>query len=53
MIAFGILDRLTGRSLYLTAAMTVVFGIGYLTTWVRLEIIKGSIELIENLLRME
>jgi len=53
MIAFGMLDRLTGRSLYLTAAMTVVFGIGYLTIWVKLEIIKGAIELIENLLRME
>jgi hypothetical protein len=53
MIALGMLDRLTGRSLYLTTAMTVAFGIAYLTTWVRLEIIKGSIELIENLLRME
>ena len=50
MIALGMLDRLTGRSLYLVTAMVVCFGLGYLTTWVKLEIIKGSIELIDNLL---
>jgi hypothetical protein len=53
IIALGMLDRLAGRSLYLTTAMTVLFGFAYLMTWVRLEIIKGSIDLIENLLRME
>jgi hypothetical protein len=52
MIALGMLDRLTGRSLYLVTAMVVCFGCGYLTTWVKLEIIKGSIELIDNLLLM-
>lgn len=50
MIALGMIDRLTGRSLYLVTAMVVCFGLGYLTTWVKLEIIKGSIELIDNLL---
>jgi len=49
MIALGMLERLTGRSLYLVTAMVVCFGLGYLTTWVKLEIIKGSIELIDNL----
>lgn len=49
MIAFGMLDRLSGRALYFVTAMVVVFGFAYLTTWVKLEIIKGSIELIENL----
>ena len=52
MIALGMIDRLTGRSLYLVTAMVVCFGLGYLTTWVKLEIIKGSIELIDNLLLM-
>jgi uncharacterized membrane protein YhhN len=49
LIALGMLDRLTGRSLYLVVAIVVVFGIGYLQTWVRFEIIKGSIELVKNL----
>lgn len=49
MLALGLLDRLTGKSLYLVSALLVVFGLGYLATWVRLEIIKGTIELIDNL----
>jgi hypothetical protein len=53
MIAFGMLDRLTGRSLYLVVAMVAVFGFGFLTTWVKLEITKSSIDLIDNLLRIE
>ena len=52
MIALGMLDRLTGRSFYLVAAMVVVFGFNYLMTWMKFEIIKGSIELIDNLLPM-
>lgn len=53
MIALGMLDRLSGRSMYLVAGMVVSFGFSYLTTWVKLEIIKGSIELIDNLLLMD
>ena len=49
MIALAMLDRLSGRSLYLVSALVVVFGLAYLTAWVKLQIIKGSIELIENL----
>jgi len=49
MLALGLLDRLTGRSLYLVSALVVVFGFGYLAAWVRLEIIKGTIELINNI----
>jgi hypothetical protein len=48
-IALGMLDRLSGRSLYLTSALIVIFGFGFLFTRVKLEIIKGSIELINNL----
>jgi hypothetical protein len=33
--------------------MTVVFGFAYLTAWVKLQVVKGSIELIETLLREE
>ena len=52
VIALGMLDRLSGRSMYFIAAMVVSFGFAFLKTSVRLEIIKGSMELIENLLRM-
>lgn len=48
-IALGLLGGLTGRSVYLVGALIVAFGIGALTAWVRLEIINGTIELIENL----
>ena len=53
MIALGMLDRLTGRSLYLVAVMVVGFGFSYLTAWMKLQIIKGSIELIDNLRLMD
>jgi hypothetical protein len=49
MIALAMLDRLSGRSLVFVSALVVVFGLAYLTAWVKFQIIKGSIELIENL----
>lgn len=52
MVALGMLDQLSGRALYLVAAIVIVFGFAYISTWVRLEIIKGSMELIDNLLLM-
>lgn len=48
-IALGMLDRLYGRSSYFVTGIVVVLGLGYLTTWVKLEILKKSIELIDNL----
>jgi quinol-cytochrome oxidoreductase complex cytochrome b subunit len=52
MSALGMLDRLSERSMVIVAATVFCFGFAYLTTWVRLEIIKGTMELIETLLRM-
>ncbi len=52
LIALGMLDKFTGRSLFLVAALVVCFGAGTLTTWVNQEILKGSIEMIDNLMRM-
>lgn len=52
LIAIGMLGRLSGRTLYLVIAMVMSFGFAYLAAWVKLEIIKGSIELINNLLLM-
>lgn len=48
-IAFGLLDKLTGRSIYLTAGIVTCLGIGYLTTFIRLEILKSSIDLMDHL----
>ena len=50
MIALGMLDRISGRSLYLVTAMVIGFGFAFLASWVKLEIVKGSIGLIDNLL---
>ena len=52
LIALGMLDRLSGRTLYLVATLVACFGASYLRAWMQLEIIKGSIELIDNLLLM-
>lgn len=49
MIVLGMIDGSSGRSVYFAAALITGMGFGYLTTWVRHEIIKGSIELIDNL----
>ena len=48
-IALGMLDQLNGRSVYLVTALVVIFGLAYLMAWVRLQIIIGSIELIDTL----
>jgi hypothetical protein len=51
LIAGGLLDSLSGRSLYLAAALVVGFGFSLVTAWTRLEVIRGSIELVSELLR--
>jgi hypothetical protein len=43
------LNQLSGRSLYLVTALVVIFGLAYLTAWVKFQIINGSIESIDNL----
>jgi 4-hydroxybenzoate polyprenyltransferase len=49
MVVFGLLYGLNGRSVYIVAALMIVFGFAYLTTWVKLEITKGSLELLKYL----
>jgi len=50
MVALAMLDRLTGRSLVFAAALVVLLGFGFLASWIKLEVIKGSIEMIDALL---
>jgi uncharacterized membrane protein len=52
-IVLGLLEKLSGRSVYLIAGMIACFGIGYLTTLIRLEIVKSSIDLMDHLLKMD
>jgi len=49
MIALGMIDRLAGRSLYLVSALVVVFGLNFLIASAKFEIIKETIELINNI----
>ena len=49
LVAFGLLDRLNGRSLLIVSSLVAVFGFVALMTWVRLEIVKGTIELVQVL----
>lgn len=48
-IALGLLTALTTRSTYLEAALLVGLGFGLITAWVRLEIVKGSLDLLKTL----
>lgn len=49
LIVFGLIDRLNGKSMLLVAAMVVVFGLSYLTSWVKLETIRSSVDLLHNI----
>ena len=51
MVVIGLLYGLSGREVYIIAAMIIVFGIAYLMTWVKLEITKGLVELFQDLQR--
>ena len=49
LIAFGLLDRLNGRSVYLTTSLVFVLGLGYLNAWVKYLVTSRNIELLDNL----
>jgi len=51
-ITLGMLDRINMKSFFLVSVMLMGFGFAFLASWIKLEIIKGSIELIDNLLLM-
>ena len=50
LIAFGLLDKLDGRSSFLVTAMMVPCGFAVIAAWMKVEIIKGSIDMVNNLL---
>lgn len=49
VFAFGMLERISDRSLYLVGGLVIVFIVVSLMAWVKLQIINGSKELLENL----
>jgi len=49
--AFGMLDQISGRSLYIVGAILIVLGFSSLMAWVKLQITNASIEVMENLTR--
>ena len=48
-LALGLIGELSGRSVYLITGVDVVLGLGFMAAWVRLEIVRSSIELLNNL----
>jgi hypothetical protein len=49
--SLGLFDLISGRSLYLISGIEISLGVGFLSTWVRLEINRSLIELVDNLQR--
>ena len=49
MLGFGLVAGLGSREIVLVGAVNVLLGIGFVTTWTRLEILTGTIELMNNL----
>jgi len=48
-LAMGLLTEWNVRSFYIMAVFNVLLLVGFLQAWARLEILKGNIELIDNL----
>ena len=48
-LALGLVTGLSGRSVYLITGIDIVLGLVFLTAWVRLEIVRSSIDLLNNL----
>ncbi len=50
-IAMGLLTGLRGRAVYIVTAIDIGIGTGFLMNWVRWEITKGAIELLDTIAR--
>lgn len=48
-LAPGMVTGLYDRSIYLIAGADIALGLGFITAWVRLEIVRNTIELLNNL----
>ena len=50
-LASGLLDAINGRSVYLVLGVVMAMGFGFVTTWVRLEIVRALMEFADTLQR--
>lgn len=48
MIFLSLIEQISGKPQIIVGALVVVFGFSYLMVWVRLELIRNTIDLIEN-----
>ena len=48
-LALGLVGGLSGRSVYLVTGVDIALGLGFIMAWVRLEIVRYSIEMLNNL----
>jgi len=48
-LALGLAGSLNNRSVYLIAGVDIALGLSFIWAWVRLEIVRSSIELLKNL----
>ena len=48
-LAVGLVTGLGNRSVYLVSGVDIVLGLSFLMAWVRLEIVRNFIELLNNL----
>lgn len=49
--AFGLVGGLSGRSAYLAVPLAGLLGLGYAAAWMRFEITRQSMELVETIRR--
>lgn len=48
-LALGLVTGLAGRSVYLITGIDIALGLSFIAAWVRLEIVRSSIEMLNNL----
>ena len=48
-LAAGMVTGSYDRSIYLITGIDIALGLGFITAWVRLEIVRNTIELLNNL----
>ena len=48
-LALGMITGLSDRSVYLITGIDIVLGLSFTMAWVRLEIVRSSIDLLNNL----
>ncbi len=53
MLSLGLLGQLNGRSVYWGVALVATLGISFLMAWVKLQLVEQSVELINELKRLE